>query len=302
MVVRMVMHIVKFVNGFLRKGGVKHFSPDEIMTGWRLHANDLSIGFGTYCQVAENVEPRNSLAPCMRAAISLGNSGNLSGGQIFLALDTGHTITRHQWVALPMPPAVIARVNLLGGAEPSILTFTDRHGCKIGDYPREPESVEDDDDPVMEYIDNASPAIDEQDDLEIPGVEPEPTSELTNEPIVEPTGVEVDSDHQELDFNDGLGQQDKETQAPPVMPVPEDPAPPHQGMAARNARVRKPPEKLVPSMKGNKYAVAMTQIAASLEKSKHAMAMAQISVKLISPGEHRRADLVNCTVIHEGSH
>ncbi len=57
MVVRMVMHIVKFVNGFPQKGRVKHFSPAEIMTGPRLHANNLSIGFGTYCQVAENVEP-----------------------------------------------------------------------------------------------------------------------------------------------------------------------------------------------------------------------------------------------------
>jgi hypothetical protein len=57
MVVWMVMHIVKFVNGFPRKGGVKHFSPGEIMMGWHLHANNLSIGFGTYCQVAENVEP-----------------------------------------------------------------------------------------------------------------------------------------------------------------------------------------------------------------------------------------------------
>ncbi len=88
MVVRMVMHIVKFGNGFPWKGGVRHFSSGEIMMGWRLHANDLSLGFGVYCQVAENVEPRNSLAPRMRAAILLGNSGNLSGGQIFLALDT----------------------------------------------------------------------------------------------------------------------------------------------------------------------------------------------------------------------
>ncbi len=76
-------------------------------------------------------------------------------------------------------------------------------------------------------------------------MEPEPTSKPTNKLIVEPTGVEVDSDHQELDFNDGLRQQDEETQAPPAMPVPEDPAPPRQGMAARNARVRKPPEKYV---------------------------------------------------------
>jgi hypothetical protein len=57
MVVRMVMHIVKFVNGFPRKGQVRLFSPGEIMTGWHLHGNSLSLGFGVYCQVAENVEP-----------------------------------------------------------------------------------------------------------------------------------------------------------------------------------------------------------------------------------------------------
>jgi hypothetical protein len=45
-------------------------------------------------------------------------------------------------------------------------------------------------------------------------------------------------------------------------------------------------------MKGNKYAVAMTQIAASLKDSKHAMAMAQMSVKLMSPGAHRQADII----------
>ncbi len=63
-------------------------------------------------------------------------------------------------------------------------------------------------------------------------------------------------------------------------------------MAARNTRVRKPPEKYVPKMKGNKYAVAMTQIAESLKYIKHDMAMAQMSVKLISPGVHRRADII----------
>ncbi len=191
-----------------------------------------------------------------------------------------------------MPPAVIARVNLLGRAEPSILIFTDRRGREIGDYPREPEPVKDDDATNMDYIDDVLPATDAQDDLEIPGVEPEPTSKPTSEPNVEPTGMEVDSDHQELDFNDGLGQQNKETQAPPAMPVLEDPALPRQGMAAHNTRVRKPSEKYAPSMKGNKYALAMTQIVASLGMSKHVVAMAQMSVKLMSKGEHRRADLV----------
>ncbi len=84
---------MKFVNGFPRQGGVKHYSPGEIMTDHRLNANDLQLSFGVYCQVAENFEPRNSLAPRTRAAISLGNSGNLSGGQMFFALDTGHSIT-----------------------------------------------------------------------------------------------------------------------------------------------------------------------------------------------------------------
>jgi hypothetical protein len=63
-------------------------------------------------------------------------------------------------------------------------------------------------------------------------------------------------------------------------------------MAARNARIRKPPEKYAPGMKGKKYAVAMTQIAASLGTSTNAMTLAQMSVKLMSKGKHRMADLV----------
>jgi hypothetical protein len=71
------------------KKGMKHFSPWEIMTNQHLHVDNLCLKFGLYAQVAENVEPHNSLAPHTRAAILLGSSGNLSGGQIFLALDTG---------------------------------------------------------------------------------------------------------------------------------------------------------------------------------------------------------------------
>jgi hypothetical protein len=55
--------------------GVKHYSPGESMTDCRLNVNNLQLSFGVYCQVAENVEPRNSLALRTRAAIFLGNSG-----------------------------------------------------------------------------------------------------------------------------------------------------------------------------------------------------------------------------------
>ncbi len=92
---------------------------------------------------------------------------------------------------------------------------------------------------------------------------------------VKPKGMEMDNEaqgygpeeHNELD---GLGQQDpsKRFEVPTaelttVTEVPTSPAQavfPKKGMAARNARLRKQPEKYVPSMKGEKYAVALTQI------------------------------------------
>ena len=60
MVIRMVLHIFKFVNGFSQQGGPKYYSPGQIMTGRGIHADDLLLKFGTYCQVSENVEPRES--------------------------------------------------------------------------------------------------------------------------------------------------------------------------------------------------------------------------------------------------
>jgi hypothetical protein len=190
-----------------KEGGVKHYSPGEIMTDRCLHANDLQLGFGIYCQVAENVEPRNSLAPRMRAAISLGNSGNMSGGQLFLELDSGQTIVRHQWVVLPVPPAVIDPVNLLGKNEPSILTFTNWHGQDIGDLAQDFEPCADeDDDSFVAHPNNELPRVDVQlGDTELPGVDMDFDAE--------PTGVEVDTEAygnvpQEQNKVYGLGQQD----------------------------------------------------------------------------------------------
>jgi hypothetical protein len=113
-----------------------------------------------------------------------------------------------------------------------------------------------------------------EDDAELPGVDTDFDAE--------PTGVEVDSDYvpQELTGVNGLGQQDPSaapTEEPSAEPPTEPNAPsPKKGMATRNARKRKQPEKYVPSMKGKKYAVALTQIAALLKGSKHAMSMAQM--------------------------
>ena len=92
MLIRMVLHTVQFMNSFLQKGGLKHYPPNAIMNGTRLHMNQLQLKFGSYCQVVEDVTPCSSLAARTRGAISMGPSGNLSGGQRFLALNTGKLI------------------------------------------------------------------------------------------------------------------------------------------------------------------------------------------------------------------
>ena len=98
------------------------------MTGVHLHMSQLQLKFGSYCQVAVDVTPCNSLAAHTCGAISMGPSGNLAGGQRFLVLDTVKMIVRNCWKELPMPSAVIDRVDVLGCAKRSLLVFTDPHG------------------------------------------------------------------------------------------------------------------------------------------------------------------------------
>jgi hypothetical protein len=275
MVVYMVLHIIKFVNGFPCWCGVKHFLPGEIMMGCCLHKSNITLSFGVYCQVAENLQPRNSLAPQTRAAILMGSLGNLSRGQDFLVLDTGYTIIRHQWVALPMPPTVIDCVNLLGQCEPAMLTFTNWQGRDISD-----SNLQDansvgflDDDLIIIHPAVEIPGVDETTDpaAEIAAVDPDFD--------VKPTGVDMNTDAWAMDTNvpvdnnaiaiDGLKQQDP-TEGATTVPTSESTtipknvkspvkkaASPKTGMAAQNS-LRKAPEKYVPSMKGNKYTIAST--------------------------------------------
>ncbi len=126
----------------------------------------------------------------------LGSSGNLSGGQVFLALDTSHTVSRHQWVALPMPPMDIDLVNCLGWCEPAMLTFTNQQGRDLGDSnPQDANSVGMlDDDLVIIYPAVEIPGVDETTDpAEIAGVNPDFD--------VKHTGVDMDTDAWAMDTN-----------------------------------------------------------------------------------------------------
>ncbi len=124
----------------------------------------------------------------------LGTSGNLSGGQVFLALDTGYTVIRHQWITLPMPPTVIDHINLLGWSEPAMLTFINWQGCDVGDNnPQDANSVGIlDDDSIIIYPAIDIPGVDETTDpAEIAGVDPDFD--------VEPTGVDMDTNAWAMD-------------------------------------------------------------------------------------------------------
>jgi hypothetical protein len=272
------------------------------MTGAQLHMNQLQLKFGSYCHVAGDVTPHNSLAARTRAAISMGPSGNLSGGHCFLALDTGKMIVRNRWKELPMPTAVIDHVNVLGRTKRSLLVFTDRQERIIGDYAPttvEQTDAEEDESVIADLYSSIPPApdvtpgvssIDEGRADNIPG------EELPDVAVLhEPTGVDMgvrqantpqvfDNAIFDTDLDGGLDAE------PLTLETPADTPP--VGMAARNSRVRKPPEKFIPSMQGNKYEIALAQITASLGKCKNLLAFAQMSVKLMNKGDHRHADIV----------
>jgi hypothetical protein len=272
------------------------------MTGAKLHMSQLQLKFGSYCQVAADVTPCNSLAARMHGAISMGPSGNLSGGQCFLALDTGKLIVRNSRKELSMPSAVIDHVNVLGCAEWSMFVFTDCLGCAIGDYtPTVNEAGEEDESVVNDLYSSIPPApagmpgvssVKESSADEISGVDL-PDVTVVNEPTevdmggpqaVPPQDAVFDDAVFDTALDNGLDQQavaEPETQA----------ASPKVGMAARNARNRKQPEKYVPSMQGTKYQVALAQITTYLGSSKTSMAFAMMSIKLMNKGTQQRADV-----------
>ena len=53
------------------------------MTGEVADYKNCIMGFGQYCQIHEEDQPRNSMRACTQGAISLGPSGNVQGGHKF---------------------------------------------------------------------------------------------------------------------------------------------------------------------------------------------------------------------------
>jgi hypothetical protein len=168
MTVHIVLNVVKPLNFFSTKGEVSEtMSPKTIMSGETLnYKKHLSLHIGQYCQVCEEENPHNSQLAHTKGAISLVPSGNLQGGFKFMALNTGKKILCRSWDIIPMPYLVIARVNALGSDQHRQMTFTDRHGCLIGDI--EIPGV-DYDEEQEDHFPGVALAI--YDDIEIPGMD-----------------------------------------------------------------------------------------------------------------------------------
>jgi hypothetical protein len=145
-------------------------------------------------------------------AISLGTSGNLQGGFKFMALKSGNKIVHRSWDVIPMPDLVIDRVNALCCDQPQQMTFTNRHGCLIGDVEIRGVDAEEDDN---DHLPGVVPVI--ADTIKITGVDVEGTENQDSLPAPQDEIDDLDIHHA-----DPAPIEVAPTQAEPV---PETPAP-----------------------------------------------------------------------------
>ena len=80
MLVHTGLFVTKQLHLFPVKGGLSKLSPKQIMLGEVMQYKFCAMGFGRYCQIHEEDQPRNNLTARMQGAISLGPSGNAQGG------------------------------------------------------------------------------------------------------------------------------------------------------------------------------------------------------------------------------
>jgi hypothetical protein len=93
MLIHAVLFVTKQLNLFPVKGGLlTKLSPKQFMSAEVVHYKFCVMGFGRYCQIHEEDQPRNSMVQQMQGAIFLGPSGNAQGGHKFFTLTTGKVV------------------------------------------------------------------------------------------------------------------------------------------------------------------------------------------------------------------
>jgi hypothetical protein len=151
-----------------------------------------------------------------------------------------------------MPDLVIDQVNTLGRDQPQQVTFTNRHGCLIGDVEIPGVDAKDDDN---DHLPGVVPVITA--DKEITGVDVEGTE--TQDSVQAPQ-VEIDDldiQHADPDPIEVAPTQEKpRTETPALVALPAQ-AP----ELRRSTRVRSQKnQRYTPSLSGSKYSYAVTQL------------------------------------------
>jgi hypothetical protein len=111
MLVHLLHFVVMWLNNFPVTNGISStYSPREIILRHRLdYKHHCRAPFGAYCEAHEETNMTTRGCP----SICLGPTGNIQGTYNFLSLISGLLIKRRHFDELPIPNAVIKRVELL---------------------------------------------------------------------------------------------------------------------------------------------------------------------------------------------
>ena len=72
---------------------------------------------GSYCEVHDEPNPSNTTVSRTHEGIALGPTVNLQGSVKFYCLNTGRVLKRRYFTEIPIPTAVIAKVNKIDKKE-----------------------------------------------------------------------------------------------------------------------------------------------------------------------------------------
>ena len=98
------------------KSGVYETLPlREILFRWMMDAKKYCKELpGSYCEVHDEPNPTNTTVSRTHEGIALVPTGNLQGSVKFYCLNTGRVLKRRAFTDIPMPTAVITKVDKIG--------------------------------------------------------------------------------------------------------------------------------------------------------------------------------------------
>jgi hypothetical protein len=179
--IEIVYFITLWLNAFpVRNGISSRYSPRELILRWRMdYKKHCRVLLGSYCEVHDEPSPSNTMVSRTHEAIALGPTGNLQGSVKFYSLTTGRVIKRRNFTEMPLPDAIIKKVNLIGERESQGMDF------RFTNRKNKPYEWTDDvpeDDPEFQGL------LETEDEAPFPDISAEiPGVELERELVTEPT-------------------------------------------------------------------------------------------------------------------